>query len=92
MRTRFEIYCDILYYGLLNIRHYADDRERCFAEADHLHNIPGLLRDFKNEDLHQYYWVAMRESFISASKPEWLGRFRELWDELEIASQQEKAR
>ena len=48
MRSRFEIYVDILYSGLLNIRNCSDDRERSFAEADHLHNIPELLRNFQN--------------------------------------------
>jgi hypothetical protein len=92
MRSRFEIYCDILYTGLVNIRAHADDRERCFAEADHLHNIPELLRKFDKEELHRYYWEAMRPSFISQSKPEWLGRFQQLWTELEAANQQEGSR
>jgi hypothetical protein len=40
MRSRFEIYCDILRQGLLAIRNSVDDPERCYAEADHLHNLP----------------------------------------------------
>ena len=86
MRSRFAIYCDILYEGLLNIRNHSCDHERCFAEADHLHNIPELLRHFDKEDLHRYYWEAMRPSFIRQSKPEWLVGFQELWAELEEAS------
>ena len=85
MRSRFEIYCEILRRGLLNIRFHADDQERCFVEADHLHNIPELLCDFNNEALHDYYWSATRPSFINASKPEWLTSFKELWAELEAA-------
>jgi hypothetical protein len=89
MRSRFEIYCDILYRGLLNIRNHADDSERCYAEADHLHNIPELLHHFDNEELHRYYWEAMRPSFIAQSKPEWLGLFQHLWAELEEANRRE---
>lgn len=89
MRSRFEVYCDILHWGLLNIRNYADDSKRCYAEADHLHNLPELLRNFDNEDLHRYYWEAMRPSFIRRSRPEWLERFQELWAELEEAGRRE---
>lgn len=89
MRSRFEIYCDILSWGLLVIRNHADDRDRCFAEADHLHNIPDLLQNLTNEALHHYYWEAMRPSFISQSKPECLGHYQELWRELEEANRSE---
>jgi hypothetical protein len=89
MRSRFEIYCDILYTGLANIRDHAADKARCFAEADHLHNIPELLRNFEREELHRYYWEAMRPSFISVSKQEWLARFDQLWRELDTANKQE---
>ena len=89
MRSRFEIYCDILYWGLLNIRNHSGDAQRCFEEADHLHNMPELLRNLDNEELHRFYWDVMRECFISRSKPEWLGRFEELWQELEQATLRE---
>jgi hypothetical protein len=64
MRSRFDIYCDILYTGLKNIVHFPNDPKRCLAEADHLHNIPELLRNLHDERLHRYYWDAMRPSFI----------------------------
>jgi hypothetical protein len=37
----------ILGFGLLNIRHHAElkNSERCAMEANHLHNIPGLLEN-----------------------------------------------
>ena len=87
MRSRFAIYCDILRSGLLNIRNHSGDSERCSAKADHLHNIPELLCNFENEGLHRHYWEAMRPCFIKEAKPEWLGHFQELWDELELANQ-----
>lgn len=89
MRTRFEIYCDILYCGLKNIVYFSDDSKRCLAEADHLHNIPELLRNPQDERLHRFYWDAMRPSFISVSQPEWLVRFERLWAELEEANRRE---
>jgi hypothetical protein len=89
MRSRIEIYCAILYTGLLNIRFHADDGERCFAEADHLHNIPELPANFENEELHRYYWEVMRPSFIAKSKLEWLGHYQELWQELDETNRRE---
>jgi hypothetical protein len=88
MRSRFEIYCDILRTGLLNIRSCSNDRERCFTEADHLHNIPELLQHFNKEELHRFYWEVMRPSFISQCKLELTG-FEQLWKELEAANQRE---
>jgi hypothetical protein len=46
MRSRFEIYCELIRWGLLNIRFNSTDRKRCFGETDHLHNLPTLLQDF----------------------------------------------
>ena len=72
MRSRFEIYCDILSSGLLAIRNHSHDPEHCHAEADHLHNIPDLLRNFGNEGLHRYYWEAMTpRSSSRASRSGW---------------------
>lgn len=89
VRTRFQIYCDILRIGLLNIRNSSNDPEHCFAEADHLHNLPELLLNLDHEGLHRYYWEAMRPSFIGQSKPEWIVMYHELWRELEEATHRE---
>jgi hypothetical protein len=90
MRTRFEIYCDILYRGLLAIRCQTQDPELCFAHADHLHNLPELFRNFENESLHNYYWNCMRDGLVHFSRqrnqPEIIQEFQPLWDELEEAS------
>jgi hypothetical protein len=89
MRSRIEICCDILSWGLLNIRNHANDAERCFAESDPLHNIPELLRNFEKVELHRYYWEVTRPCFISTSRPDWLHGFWELWAELEDANRRE---
>ena len=86
MRSRLEIYCDILNCGLLHIRNHTDDHTRSFIEADHLHNIPDILRNIENEELHQFYWDVTRPSFIQQSKSGWLDRFEELWQELDNAN------
>ncbi|MEQ8790798.1 MAG: hypothetical protein RIC55_31160 [Pirellulaceae bacterium] len=83
MRSRNKVYCEVLQAGLLNIRAYAGDAERCFAEADHLHNLPALLCNPENEELHRYYWEVERPSFIKSAKPEWLVGYEALWRELE---------
>ncbi len=48
------IVCEILRTGLLRIR-ACKDADRCALEADHLHNLPALLADYKPERL-EYYW------------------------------------
>ncbi len=60
--TRHEIYSLILESGLFNIRQAASsgDVKQCFAEVDHLHNIPALLMDFENKELHHFYFDTMR--------------------------------
>jgi hypothetical protein len=75
--------------GLLSIRAHTGDRERCIAEADHLHNIPTLLQNTEKNELHHYYWNVERPSFIRQSKPDWLNGFQQLWIELEAANKQE---
>jgi hypothetical protein len=78
-----EIVCEILRTGLLRIRAYGWDRnpERCAVEADHLHNLPGLLVDYKPE-LLDYYWRAERVGFIERSTPEDAKGFEPLWKAL----------
>lgn len=88
--TRHEIYCHILETGLLNIRLAAKegDTAQCFAEADHLHNMPALLMNMVNEELHQLYSQTMKPSYLSISKPEYSSRYTELWKLLEETSSQ----
>jgi hypothetical protein len=72
-----EIVCKILRWGLLQIR-CLEDTARCRVEADHLHNLPGLLTNYSPEVL-QYYWDVERVSFISRSKPDEIQGFDPLW-------------
>lgn len=99
MRTRDDVYLDILSFGLLVIRAEATkgNVEACMIEADHLHNIPSLIGE-TNQSRHQYYFDLERTLYIDrceklASTEEAkfaLKRYRELWAELEKFNAQDK--
>lgn len=65
--------------GLLRIRGLGDVA-RCQQEADHLHNLPGLLTDFRPE-LLKYYWDVERVCHINRTAPNETG-FEGLWQSL----------
>jgi hypothetical protein len=73
---------EILYQGLLRIRSAAfqQDSATCYAEADHLHNLPRLIADFR-EDLLSFYCEAERASFLSAGGSP--VSYLELWSQLD---------
>ena len=55
MRTKTEIYLDILYNGIIYIRLNAANHDYCFVTSDLLHNIPVTLQlspDFDKRDLY----------------------------------------
>jgi hypothetical protein len=78
-----EIVCEILRTGLLRIRAFGWDRnpERCALEADHLHNLPDLLVDYKPE-LLDYYWSVERACLIERSTRQHVEGFEPLWKAL----------
>ena len=78
-----EIVCEILRIGLLRIRAQGWDGnpKRCAIEADHLHNLPGLLANYK-VDLLDYYWQVERASFIGLCTAEDVKAFEPLWNSL----------
>lgn len=94
MRSRDEVYCDILRFGLLHLRTAAGvgDSRTCEIEADHLHNIPSLIGE-DNEHRHLYYYdgertlylerLAAQGAAVSERARFTLERYRELWAELE---------
>jgi hypothetical protein len=61
----------ILSLGLLRIRSaaWAGDAARCAWEADHLHNLPGLLTQYSPERL-TYYWQVERPGFLQRAEDE----------------------
>jgi hypothetical protein len=56
---------EILRMGAIRIRAFAGagESKKCFLEADHLHNLPCILSDYRAERL-RYYWDVERPSFI----------------------------
>jgi hypothetical protein len=82
----------ILHTGILRIRAggWAGDAERCAAEADHLHNLPGLLVDFSFDRL-KYYWDVERPAFLHRSDGTGAEGFEPLWRDLERCLSHETA-
>jgi hypothetical protein len=79
-----KIVSEILTTGLLHIRALGWEgapAKRCAVEADHVHNLPNLLSDFKQEQL-DYYWKAERPSFIEQSTVEQIKGFERSWNAL----------
>jgi len=76
------ILLDVLYYGILRVRARSDEGERVFLEADHLHNLPQLIRDFSPARLH-YYWNVERTCYMARTTPQEQAPFQELWRVLE---------
>jgi hypothetical protein len=78
-----EIVLEIIATGLLEARAaaWSGDSQRCAAEADHLHNLPGLLRAFSWEKM-RYYWDAERTSYLSQLGDRPCTSFETLWTSL----------
>lgn len=71
-----DILCGIIRTGLLRIRNgMATD---VALEADHLHNLPELVTDYKPE-LLDYYWTVERVCYIERSTAEDAQFFDSLW-------------
>ncbi len=60
-----EAILEILYRSTLAIRGagWSGNAEQCAAFADHIHNLPNMLRDYKPE-LLDYYWNIERSCFL----------------------------
>jgi len=77
-----DILLEILRVGLLRIRAFGNERlpEACTIEADHLHNIPQLIRSGGRNELLYYYDVERPASLKrSVSDTE---QFKPQWDRL----------
>ena len=76
-----DVLLKILYMGILSARAagWSGDAARAAREADHIHNLPGLLADYSPDRL-AYYWDAERPAYLDAGGT--AARFQELWDQL----------
>jgi hypothetical protein len=78
-----DLITQILRIGILRIRVLGWDgqADACAVEADHLHNLPSLLRDF-SADLLAFYLSTSRESYL-AQVNETSMEYAQTWKELE---------
>lgn len=62
---------------------WAGDAARAAMEADHVHNLPELLRSY-SPDLLAYYWKASRPAFMAqaADAGVYIQDFETLWERL----------
>jgi hypothetical protein len=75
---------DIITIGLLNIRSAADQNQtqRCYSEADHIHNVPSLLKSF-SYDLLKFYLTVERQSYSDQTPEQHRRIFEPAWRDLE---------
>ena len=71
--------------GLMNIRGRAwqGGAERCAIEADHVHNLPGLLADFTQSGLRYYMDVFRPEYLRQVDSTGGAGLFEPIWKSLD---------
>lgn len=81
------ILIEIIRCGILHARAagWQGDAKRAALEADHIHNLPELLKDYKPENL-EYYWNIERPGYIASVDSSTYGfeeAFLSLWQQLE---------
>jgi hypothetical protein len=86
---------NVLRAGVLRIRAFAanEDTDRCLHEADHIHNLPDVIRNPRIELLTHYFDVSRPAFLKSASnidvfEPDWL-RLGELIAEMRAQPKEE---
>jgi hypothetical protein len=78
-----EILLNILQTGILRMRAaaWAGNTDQVEAEADHVHNLPAILRDYSSDAL-KFYWEIERPCFLS--KVPDVAAFEEPWKRLQL--------
>jgi hypothetical protein len=84
-----DIALEILRAGLLRIRALglAGDAKACSLEADHLHNLPDLVKSPCRDDLLRFYFNVERPAFRSATEVNVRG-FETLWERLGLLAKE----
>jgi hypothetical protein len=80
-----EIILEIIGTGVLKIRKagWSGDPSQCAMEADHIHNLPALLKSY-SQDLLRFYWEVEKPSYqmrLATSQGTKTG-FEPLWEKL----------
>ena len=77
----------IIGLALLNVRGFGftkGDANRCAIEADHVHNLPGLIENFSAGALRYYLDVARPEYCrLVANEPGMIKLFEPAWSQLD---------
>jgi hypothetical protein len=78
-----EIVLGLLETGLLRVRSlgWSGQGQQCGVEADHVHNLPGLLANFSQDKL-RFYWEVERPSYMDRIPPDHLAAWEPLWERL----------
>ena len=77
-----DVLLQILGMAVLRIRNDESGRD---IEADHVHNLAPLVRDYRPE-LLEYYWTVERPGYIS-QRPDVARHFESLWTALHACMQ-----
>jgi hypothetical protein len=74
---------EILRIGILRIRVFGfeGNASRCASEADHLHNLPGLLISYQPGAL-KYYLEVEQPIFVEKSQGTSIADFEKHWEQL----------
>lgn len=85
-----DVLIEILKWGILQTRAWAGQKDyrRCSQEADHIHNLPGLLNRY-NPDLLAFYWNVERPLLIRQISFEQCKPFHEAWERLQCLVERE---
>jgi hypothetical protein len=77
------ILLSILETGVLQARAagWSGDAARAALEADHVHNLPGLLTDYSDDRL-TYYWETERTAYLTGAGSDSVAAFKQLWEQL----------
>ena len=77
-----EILLNIIQTGILRVRAaaWAGKTDQVAIEADHIHNLPAILKNYSPDAL-KFYWDIERHEFISRAPDN--GAFQDLWKKLE---------
>src|SRR4051812_33734129 len=77
------ILLELIGQGLIQARAagWSGDAARAAAEADHVHNLPGLVAHYTSDGL-DYYWDIERPAYLARATPDQVIAFRSLWEQL----------
>lgn len=79
-----EVVMAILEQRIVRIRAFATSQQakKCLWEADHLHNLPAIMSDYRPERL-RFYWEVERPTFMAQIPEEERRELTPLWERLE---------